>query len=332
MDLVKASGLDVAPWAFTKAGEPVENPASNGRFCYDWAFTDGHKKFTFCLWHAECTEDGDSIYYRGNIRAAIQRGEVGGPRRKRADAFDTAVQNAFFGKVPVRVVIVDGYTRQARDDTASKVGTRLLDPNHWQIASYDYDTGEFVFRRLGAKDLLDAPTPSNDADGSHEPDSLTLDEQKPNDAAESDLAEDIADIYSDPHLQETERQALVQARIGQGEFRRQLMAKWEGRCAVTGCDLADVLRASHCKPWCDGTHAERLNSANGLLLSANLDALFDRYLISFEDDGEMLVSSRISEDHRRVLSLPGRLRRLPTEAERHFLGLHRTVFLSRQQA
>lgn len=313
IELVEESGINIVEWAFTTAGETVKNPASNPRFCYDWVFKDGTEKFTFCLWHAECTEDDNSIYYRGNIRAAMQRGEVEGPRRKRADAFDTAVQNAFFLKLPVRVVIVDGYTRQARDDTASKVGTRLLDPNKWQIASYDYDTGEFVFRRLGTEDSLDAAAPSNDA------------------AESTDLAKDIADIYSHPDLKETERQALVQARIGQGEFRRRLMAKWEGRCAVTGCDLADVLRASHCKPWCDSTHVERLNAANGLLLSANLDALFDRYLISFEDDGEMLVSPRISEDHRRLLSLPGRLRRPPTEAERHFLGLHRTVFLSRQQ-
>ena len=306
----------------------MENPASNGRFCYDWVFTERTDKFTFCLWHNECGEDGQSIYYKGNVRADLQRGEVEGPRRNRADAFDTAVQRAFFRKVPVRVVFVDGYTRQARDDAASKVGTRLLDPNSWRIASYNYDTGEFVFRRLDDEAVLSAPTPSGQSEALHT--SAAPSDDGSQDGATSDLAKDIADIYTHPHLQETERQALVQARIGQGEFRRQLMDTWDGRCAVTGCDLAEILRASHCNPWSKSTDEERLNPANGLLLTANIDALFDRYLISFEDDGEMLVSPRVSEHHKKLLSLPDRLRRLPTEEERNFLRRHRAVFLSLQ--
>jgi hypothetical protein len=238
------------------------------------------------------------------------------------------VQKAYFHKKLVRVVLVDGHSRQTPDDSVDKVETRLLDSNKWVVASYDYATGGFVFRRLHPDTSHDVATAIRDAEGSHDGGAPASDDA----TASADLTKDIADIYSQPDLLETERQALVQARIGQGEFRRQLMAKWEGCCAVTGCGLADVLRASHCKPWRDSTDIERLDAANGLLLSANLDALFDRYLISFEDDGEMLVSPRISEDHRRLLSLPGRLRRLPTEAERHFLGLHRMVFLSVQQA
>ena len=65
------------------------------------------------------------------------------------------------------------------------------------------------------------------------------------------------------------------------------------RCAVTGCAISVVLRSSHIKPWADSTNSERLNPANGLLLAAHIDALFDGGLISFENNGTMLASGRV---------------------------------------
>jgi putative restriction endonuclease len=71
---------------------------------------------------------------------------------------------------------------------------------------------------------------------------------------------------------------------------------WGGACAVTGIALPDVLRASHAKPWaeCD-SDAERLDVFNGFLLTANLDALFDRFLISFNEAGELMASNQLPE-------------------------------------
>ena len=48
--------------------------------------------------------------------------------------------------------------------------------------------------------------------------------------------------------------------------------------------------ASHIKPWakCDSLH-ERLDGENGLALSPNIDALFDKGFITFSDDGELFV-------------------------------------------
>jgi putative restriction endonuclease len=48
--------------------------------------------------------------------------------------------------------------------------------------------------------------------------------------------------------------------------------------------------ASHIKPWCESTNEERLNGENGLLLTPSIDHLFDRGFISFEDNGELLIS------------------------------------------
>ena len=111
------------------------------------------------------------------------------------------------------------------------------------------------------------------------------------------------DITQDPNLSNTEKQQLVKARVGQGAFRESLITMW-GRCCITGCEYVDILRASHIKPWRDATNEERLDTFNGLLLSPNIDALFDRGLISFTDHGELLTSSRLSDSTRKALGCP----------------------------
>jgi HNH endonuclease len=103
-------------------------------------------------------------------------------------------------------------------------------------------------------------------------------------------ADDIRTHQSEiSSLPETERQSLIKARIGQGDFRQELLEMWEG-CAVTDVRLPNVLRASHIKPWRFSTNAERLNPYNGLLLLPQYDQLFDKGLISFDKSGGILRS------------------------------------------
>lgn len=97
------------------------------------------------------------------------------------------------------------------------------------------------------------------------------------------------EIEQDPEIPDTDREALVIARRGQGLFRQRVEAI-ECACRVTHVDRSEHLRASHCKPWRDSDHEERLNGENGLLLTPSIDHLFDRGFISFEDDGRLLVS------------------------------------------
>jgi hypothetical protein len=92
----------------------------------------------------------------------------------------------------------------------------------------------------------------------------------------------------------TERRALVLSRVGQGRFRDALMSLWGGRCAVTGLDLPLLLRASHIKPWRDSDNRERLDVYNGLLLSPAYDAAFDAGLVTFAEDGRMVISSELT--------------------------------------
>jgi hypothetical protein len=96
-------------------------------------------------------------------------------------------------------------------------------------------------------------------------------------------------VAKDTSIPETERQAIVRARIGQGLFKERVSAI-EERCRITGVENPIHLIASHCKPWRDSTNEERLNGENGLLLTPSIDRLFDRGFISFEDNGRLIVS------------------------------------------
>lgn len=94
---------------------------------------------------------------------------------------------------------------------------------------------------------------------------------------------------------QTEKDALIKARIGQGTYRKALLDYWKG-CALTGCKTEDLLVASHIKPWKDSDNIERVNPFNGLLLSPTLDRAFDKGLISFNDAGQIMISSELSNE------------------------------------
>ena len=100
-------------------------------------------------------------------------------------------------------------------------------------------------------------------------------------------------IVTDPNLDKTVKDQLVKARQGQGIFRNRLSCL-EKRCRVTGLDNPALLIASHIKPWrsCCSS-AERLDGNNGLLLAPHVDLLFDRGFVSFGDEGDVMVSSRL---------------------------------------
>lgn len=123
--------------------------------------------------------------------------------------------------------------------------------------------------------------------------------------------------------------ANVQARLGQGRYRQDLIDKWGGACAVTGLTCLRALRASHVKPWGVSDNDARLDPNNGLLLSANLDALFDAGLISFTDDGEMLVANEVLLEERAQLGIPMRMRIRPGPRLRHYLAHHRTYLFEK---
>ncbi|EGV29940.1 hypothetical protein ThidrDRAFT_3060 [Thiorhodococcus drewsii AZ1] len=138
-----------------------------------------------------------------------------------------------------------------------------------------------------------------------------------------DQQTDITVIARDKTIPQTTRATLTQARIGQGQFRMDLITQWNGRCAVTGCDLVQLLRASHIKPWRSCNNKQRLDPNNGLLLIPNLDVLFDLGLISFDDIGNMLVSKTLSTSQQALLGIPAPLMKKPNMQLIRYLRFHR---------
>jgi hypothetical protein len=124
------------------------------------------------------------------------------------------------------------------------------------------------------------------------------------------------------------REAVIQARVGQGIFRDDLGKLWGGKCAVTGVSTRELLRASHIKPWAVSSVEQKLDPENGLLLIANLDALFDKYLISFDADGNILIAPRIEKDMLSVIPNEAKLRKIPSQKTRDYLTEHRERFYS----
>lgn len=136
------------------------------------------------------------------------------------------------------------------------------------------------------------------------------------------------DINVEPLLNENRQRdtlAQVSVRIGQSSYRKDLIEYWDGRCSVTGCDEKQFLISSHIKPWrvCKENN-EWIDKYNGLLLTPNLDKAFDRGHISFDDNGKIMISDRLSAENCRLLGISESMKmRKITDQHRKFLQYHR---------
>jgi predicted restriction endonuclease len=95
----------------------------------------------------------------------------------------------------------------------------------------------------------------------------------------------------------------IMLEVGQQQLRELLLQKYSA-CQICGLDYSEMLIASHIVPWSDDQLDEiveaigensRGNLNNVLLLCANHDKLFDRHLMSFADDGRIVISDLIRE-------------------------------------
>ena len=112
------------------------------------------------------------------------------------------------------------------------------------------------------------------------------------------VSQDIDTLVQDNQLDETEKARLIKTRMGQGQFRSELIEQWQG-CALTQYKQLQFLVASHIKPWRVSNHQDRLNPYNGLLLLANIDKAFDLGYITFNDKGLIRISDAL-DDHQRL--------------------------------
>ncbi|GAB5407309.1 MAG: hypothetical protein Aurels2KO_55400 [Aureliella sp.] len=140
-----------------------------------------------------------------------------------------------------------------------------------------------------------------------------------------ELAKDLQGLKRNKEIDETTRVALTSARVGQGQFRAEVLRLWQNACAVSGVTTPECLRASHIRPWKDSTNEQRLDPFNGLPLIGTLDLLFDRGLITFDDDGSMVVSNLLTRSDKEKMNLSAStiLRQSVSPETANYLRWHR---------
>ncbi|CAD6547397.1 HNH endonuclease [Paraburkholderia sabiae] len=291
-ELLIEAGQDVSAWGLTKDNRVIVRPNMNTSRNTAWVFPgkDG-EPLVACIWFNALTITDAGTFYVGNDRAYRQRlldrdrgerhSDIRGNLKRwtfQSLKLDLAIQSALKHTQPVRVILVDGDdVDEAEADRGSEVSARALDPETWWVHEYDDTSGRYRLVRGGLP-----------------PERRVEDEES-----------GIADLGDDPLLQEfvqtlddTERDAVIKARVGQGPYRDALFERWGG-CSVTNVKLKELLTASHIKPWsrCE-VAKERVSVSNGLLLVPTLDRLFDRGYITFDDNFKICISSRLTDAQR----------------------------------
>lgn len=92
----------------------------------------------------------------------------------------------------------------------------------------------------------------------------------------------------DPYLQHLYKMELI-------EEYKHIYQVDKGACVLEKLAYP-ILIASHIKPYRKSAVEERFDSDNGLLLSKNMDSLFDLGYITFDNDGEIITSSKLDEN------------------------------------
>jgi hypothetical protein len=126
----------------------------------------------------------------------------------------------------------------------------------------------------------------------------------------------------------TERKGLITSRVGQGAYRKSILYRWEFKCAVTSYSKNEILIASHILPWKDSTNDQRLDVNNGILLSPTYDALFDQHLISFENNGKIILTDSLLKTNYRDIGVTGKeiIKKFNSD-NNYYLGKHRELIL-----
>lgn len=91
----------------------------------------------------------------------------------------------------------------------------------------------------------------------------------------------------------TETSATVKVRIGQGLFRESLISDKGCKCEICNIAVKRLLYASHIKPWSESSNSDRIDPNNGLLLCSLHNDLFDKGYITFDRNGDIIISQYV---------------------------------------
>ena len=115
----------------------------------------------------------------------------------------------------------------------------------------------------------------------------------------------------------------VRSSTWQSYFKNQLFKLWGSSCLVTGIKNENLLIGAHNKPWAKSSDEEKIDPYNGLLLSPNADKLFEIGLISFQDNGSMMISDKINLSELKKLGIENNIKIDFKEKNLIYLKYHR---------
>ena len=108
-------------------------------------------------------------------------------------------------------------------------------------------------------------------------------------------AQNIEEEISSFNIEGASKKAIINARVNQGIF-RDLLLKRYNKCCLCGMENHTLLIASHIKPWAESETKEKSDVNNGFLMCPNHDKLFDKGYITFDNDGKIIISKRLTEN------------------------------------
>lgn len=139
--------------------------------------------------------------------------------------------------------------------------------------------------------------------------------------------DEIIKIIDPDNINEVERSIISKFRVGQSDL-RDILLNNKRCCEICGIRNKELLITSHIKPWAKSNKFEKLDSENVLLLYSIHDALFDKGLISFSDDGSIIISTLLDSSNRVLLHLTGKEKILvDSKNKKEYLKFHRENIL-----
>lgn len=107
--------------------------------------------------------------------------------------------------------------------------------------------------------------------------------------------------YAAQHYGKRKQQEVSKIRKKQVKYREELYNEFR-HCPFTHIDEFRLLIASHIKPYIVSTKKEQSDPNNGLMLSPLYDKLFDKGFISFDENGDLLISDWLSPQNKERIS------------------------------
>ncbi|WP_244127334.1 HNH endonuclease [Burkholderia gladioli] len=266
-DLLQRVPISVDAWRTTTTGDPVKNIKANLHFCYNWSFGSPEEGYAVCFWHENLhVSASGEVFADTNYRAGAD------DRRRRAallptadrersrlitqaergEALDVAIKNTFGRQQSLHVILCSRGAHEPGETSdgpkvTSSVKFRELDSLTWSVQAYDDSTGACRIVRA-SRATSNVPLAMG------------------------------ASIGADERVT---RYMSVEVRQEQPAFRKAVFEAYGRRCAVSGCDIPEVLEAAHLRgrDWRAGHNA----ATDGILLRRDLHALYDRGLLELSD-------------------------------------------------